>query len=111
MIREILEKFKIDEATDKAFIGKSDGMNFAVKINGFDNMSLKGGNFGTQVKLNGYLKKFKQGAKEVYIGSKGKATISSVKTWVKENNPTEFFAKWKPDSSFYKDDNVKILYK
>lgn len=105
MIRQILE------ATDKPFIGKSDKMNFAVKLKGFDNQSLKGGSFGDQVRMNKFLKTFKQGAKEAYIPAKGKATLASVKAWVKENNPTEFFAKWKPDSSSFKDDTVKILYK
>ena len=99
------------QESDNAFIGKSDGKNFAVKIEGFDNMSLKGGNFGTQVKLNKFLKPFRAEAKETRIASKGKATLAAVKAWVKENQPSEFFAKWTPDSSSYKDDSVKIIYK
>lgn len=38
----------------------------------------------------------------------GKPTMSCVKKWVKENKPSQFYAKWKMDSSCYKDDSVTI---
>ncbi len=108
----IIKSKPLQEAkSPKHFIGKSDGMNFAVQLEGFDNMSLKGGSFGDQVRMNKFLKPFKKEAKSTRVGSKGKATLASVKAWVKENNPSEFFAKWKPDSSSYKDDSIEIFYK
>lgn len=48
--------------------------------------------------------------KDHYIGCKGKANFATVKEWIKEHQPTQFYAKWKTDSTFCKDDSVRIYY-
>jgi hypothetical protein len=103
--------YYISEAKPKKFIGTLEKFSYAVQLNDFDATTLKGGNFGTQVKLNTVLKKWKKGAKSDYVPAKGKPTLSAVKEWIKENNPTEFYAKWQSDSSSYKDDTFEIFYK
>ena len=40
------------------------------------------------------LKEFKTNSKSTRIDAKGKATMTVVKEWVKENKPSEFFASW-----------------
>ncbi len=57
------------------------------------------------------LKEFKTNSKSTRIDAKGKATMTVVKEWVKENKPSEFFASWEKDSSSYKDDSVEIFFK
>ena len=36
--------------------------------------------------------------------------MTAVKEWVKENKPSEFYALWEKESSFYKDDSVEIFF-
>ena len=57
------------------------------------------------------LKEFKTNSKSTRVDAKGKATMTAVKEWVKENKPSEFFASWQKDSSSYKDDSVEIFFK
>ena len=57
------------------------------------------------------LKEFKTNSKSIRVDAKGKATMTAVKEWVKENKPSEFFASWEKDSSSYKDDSVEIFFK
>jgi len=98
----------INEAKAKGFVGKIDKMNYAVLIDGatID----KGASFGDLVMLNKKLREFKKVAKKGHVGAKGKATLASVKAWIKENKPSQYYAKWQPDSSYYKDDTVEIFY-
>lgn len=109
MLREIIENLDLSEAKANPFIGKIDKLNYAVKIDGVTLSSSS--NFGDMVRINKALKEFKQDAKTTRIGAKGKATLASVKAWIKENQPSQYYAKWQPDSSFYKDDSVEIYYK
>lgn len=102
---QITEKIKA-----KAFIGTAQKKNWAVKLEGFDATLIDGGGFTAIMDLKRFITPFKESAKKTHIDSKGKATISAVKAWVKENKPSEFYAKWTPDSSFYKDDSVEIYY-
>lgn len=108
--KEIHAQTLAEAKQDKGFVGTVDKMNYAVKIDGFDSSRMKGANFGVLVDLNRPLKAFKVEAKKVRIDAKGKATLASVKKWIKENNPSQYFAKWQPDSSNYKDDSVEIFY-
>lgn len=108
--KEIHAETLSEAKKDNGFVGTVDKMNYAVKIDGFDSSRMKGANFGVLVDLNRPLKAFKVEAKKAYVDSKGKATLASVKAWIKENKPSQFFAKWKPDSTNYKDDSVEIFY-
>jgi hypothetical protein len=97
----------------KAGFGNSEGFSSAVLIDGLDSNEFFKAPFGRQL---GDLKKVKdwkasQGVKTDHVGAKGKSTMAAVKAWVKSVKPTEFYARWKQDSSNYKDDSVEIFYK
>ena len=106
-------KENLDEAAKKnVYIGKeSDGkMCLALGIDGWNvnvKDSVKRG-FGGMIDLRPEMQRIKQNGKKVYVDAKGKATIKAVKDYVKEHKPKEFYARWKCDSSFYKDDNVEM---
>ncbi len=94
---------------NKAFTNKKDADGFSVVCQ-FEAFSAErwSQNFNYQIEHRDDFKAFKQKAKLVVIGSKGKATFATVKKWVKENNPKEYFAKWRCDSPLHKDDCVDI---
>lgn len=92
------------------FIGKIKKDSFAIKIDGVDSL-FPLMPFGRQINDIQKIKKWKETAKKDYVDAKGKATLQAVKNWVKDNNPSEFYAKWESDSSSYKDDSVEIFYK
>lgn len=113
---DILEKIDLmlgeAKGKDKPFFGTADGMSYAVKLNGASpNNSFPQMGFGRIVDNRKLIGDFKASAKKGYVGAKGKPTLASVKKWVKENSPDEFYASWKADSSSYKDDSVEIYYK
>ena len=97
----------------KASYGDSEGYSYAVQINTLSNNEYFKLPFGRAMSdmnlVNVWLKS--EGIKTFNIDSKGKPTMKSVKEWVKQNKPTEFYARWKKDSSSYKDDSVEINYK
>jgi hypothetical protein len=101
----------LTEAKPKKFIGKIEKFNYAAQLKDFDCSTLKNPNFVNQLKLQKFVREWKKGAKIEYVSAKGRPTLSAVKEWVKENNPTEFYAKWQSDSSTYKDDTVEIFCK
>jgi hypothetical protein len=94
----------------KPFIGKSDGFNWAVKIDGVDNQ-FPTYSFGRRLDDQRKAVEWAKTAKTAYADAKGKATMGAVRKWIKEVRPSEFFAKWEPDSSSYKNDSVEISYK
>ena len=53
--------------------------------------------------------KFKANAKSVHVGAKLKPTVPAVKKWVRENKPSQYYAKWRMDSELHKDDSVEIF--
>ncbi len=108
MLREIFEQITKLEAKENSFIGKIEKFNYAIKIDGVQLSSSS--NFGDFVNANRGISGFKKSAKSTRINSKGKATLSSVKAWIKEYKPSSYYAKWVPDSSSYKDDSVEIFY-
>lgn len=105
---KIYEKY-LNEKKTKPIFGSDKTFSYAIKIDGIpsDFISLP---FGRKTEYNKIIKEFQDKAKKSYVGAKGKGTLPSVKKWVKENKPNQFFAKWKKDSSSYKDDSVKIWY-
>jgi hypothetical protein len=90
---------------------RSDGFSYAVNIPILDSNDFVNMPFGRQLDDARKVQEWKKTAKSTHVGSKGKATLPAVRKWVKENKPTEFYAKWKMDSSNYKDDSVEIFYK
>lgn len=106
-----IAKFLSGSKNKKPSFGQAGGMNYAVNIMSLDDNAFYVQSFGRQLDDLKKVKIFKETAKKGYVASKHKATMSSVKQWVKDNHPSEFYAQWKPDSQFYKDDVVTIWYK
>ena len=95
----------------KPAFGTNEGFSYAVQINELDSNEFFKQPFGRQLDDLRKAKSFMDTAKHIYVGAKHKPTIPTVKKWVRENNPTEFYAKWKSDSPLWKDDSVEIFYK
>lgn len=85
-------------------------MNYAVNVESLDSNEFFRQPFGRQLGDMKKLRSWMETARKGYVGTKGKATMPAVKRWVRENRPTEFYAKWKADSSMYKDDSVEIYW-
>ena len=107
---------KIDEVLNeakkrKASFGKTKDMSYAVQIDSLDSNDFYTQAFGRQISDLKKADEFIKTAKKGYVDGKGKATLPAVRKWVKENQPSEFYAKWKSDSSWYKDDSIEIFYK
>jgi hypothetical protein len=94
----------------KAVFGKAEGFNYAVKVPGVDPHFFTY-SFGRQIDDKWKINEWANGAQKGYAGAKGKATVSSLKEWVKVYQPDEFYAQWRQDSSNWKDDVVEVLYK
>ena len=111
---DIKQEFRefLNESKDKPYFGLNDTkkINYAVNLNGIEN-DFPSKPFGQQIDAMKKVKEFKETAKKTRVDAKGKATMSAVKEWVKENKPSEFFASWEKDSSSYKDDSVEIFFK
>jgi hypothetical protein len=103
----------LGEGKKKAAFGtnKSDKFSYAVNIPLLDNNDFINMPFGRQIDDAKKVMEWKKDAKKGYVSAKGKATLPAVKKWIKENNPSEFYAKWPMDSGSYKDDSVEIFYK
>jgi hypothetical protein len=84
--------------------------NIIVKIKGVDKEFYKAP-FGRQLEDLKKVKAFIETAKSYYVGAKGRGTLAAVKQWIKETSPSEYYAKWKKDSSNYKDDSVQVFYR
>lgn len=92
----------------KPFVNKSvEGFSVVAKFDDFSAEQFSK-NMGYQITHREDFNSFKQNAKLVTIGSKRKPTFATVKKWVSENNPKQYFAKWHSDSALYKDDSVEI---
>ena len=111
--REWLNEKELNEAkVEKPYFGLDDTKkkNCAVQINGIEN-DFRSKPFGQQIDSMKKLKEFKTNSKSTRVDAKGKATMTAVKAWVKENKPSEFYASWEKDSTYYKDDSVEIFFK
>lgn len=95
----------------KPAFGTVDGMSYAVNVGSLDSNDFFKQPFGRQIDDMKRLRLWMETAKKGYAGAKGRATMPAVKRWVRENQPAEFYARWKADSSMYKDDSVEIHYK
>jgi len=84
--------------------------NILVKIKGVDKEFYKAP-FGRQIEDLKKVKAFIETAKTAYVDAKHKGTLAAVKQWIKAKNPSEYYAKWRKDSSSYKDDSVQVYYR
>lgn len=93
----------------KATFAKTREFTYAYKVDGvtpgFHNDS-----FGRQIDALKLCRAFRKNAKSTYVDAKHKSTLSAVKEWVKNRKPSQFWAKWRTDSSFYKDDSVQVFF-
>lgn len=85
------------------------GFNFAYRVEGVEPGYHRFG-YGKKIRDIHNVNEFKMVAKSFYVGAKKKPTISAVRLWVKENKPSQFWACWKTDTDFYKDDSVQVWY-
>lgn len=104
-----LNESRIEEAKPKAFFGSAEGLNYAVNIDGVDNQ-FPTYPFGRQLDDLKKVKAFMASAKKSYADAKHKATMPAVKKHIKDQGYSQFYARWKKDTSMYKDDSVEIFY-
>jgi len=106
------EQLTLVEDTKPSY-GSFEDKNYVVKINKLSSNDFYSQPFGRSMADRKLVKSFIEDSetKTTHIDAKGKSTLSSVKLWIKENKPSEFYATWKKDSSNYKDDSVKLFYK
>ena len=107
-MRTFKEYLKEDK---KPSVGKNGGFNYVVKIDALSSNDFYNQSFGRQLDDLRKVQAFQSSAKSTHVGAKGKATLQAVKDFIKDHNPSEYFAKWKQDASMYKDDSVEIWYK
>ena len=91
----------------KSFYGRTtSGRSCAFRVDGVDG-TFVGKKFGQQLEMLRALKAFQDDAEHVaYV----KGNLRAVKEWVRDNNPSQFFAVWTSETDFYHDDSVEIFY-
>ena len=96
----------------KACYGTVDGRTYAFRVDGVDGREFFGLPFGRRLEAMRKLIEFQdETAKHVeYVGTKRKKILPAVKEWVKDVQPSQFFAIWTSETDFYHDDSVKISY-
>lgn len=105
------EFVKFMDQLDESVINEgSDKFNYLIKIDDVDPKFYEKP-FGRQLEDMQKIKEFLKNAKKYTVGAKGKSTLAAVKKEIKERNPTQYYAKWRADSSNYKDDSVDLYYK
>lgn len=95
----------------KPFFGRTtSGRSCAFCVDGVDG-TFVGKNFGQQIDSLHKLKAFQDTAKcKAYVDTKRRKALAAVKEWVRDNQPSQFFAVWTSETDFYKDDSVEIFY-
>ena len=93
----------------KAFYGTKGEQKLACKLDFVSCNDFPFQLFGRVLADHQKVREWQTKAKKEYIDSKGKAGMASVKKWIKENNPSQFYILWK-ESNFYKDDTLQIYY-
>ena len=91
----------------KSFYGRTTGgRSCAFRVDGVDG-TFVGKTFGRQLEMLRALKAFRDRAEHTaYV----KGSQRAVKEWVKDNNPSQFFAWWISETDFYHDDSIEIFY-
>jgi len=94
----------------RASVQKTAKLSWAVKVAGLYRQDFHSQPFGHQISDLNKVRAFQQTAKKYHVGAKHKATLTAVKQWLKDNKPAQFYACWRSDSPWYKDDSVEIWY-
>ena len=94
----------------RASIQKTPRTSWAVKVDGLSANDFLSLPFGRQMADAKKVQEFKATAKTYHVGAKHRATVAAVREWIKERNPSQFFASWPSDSPQYKDDSVQVWY-
>lgn len=83
----------------------------AVSLDGIDIAGIKVDNLHARLNLHCEIQNLNRvgSGKVHYISCKGKPSISTVKAYVKEHNLQKFYALWRSDSSYWKDDIVELV--
>jgi len=108
-IEKIVERI-LEARGNRPSFGNAGGDSYAVQVDGLDSNEFYKQSFGRQLSDLRKVQEFKKTAKTGYVDAKGKSTMASVKMWVKDVKPSQFYAKWQSDASMYKDDSVEIYY-
>ena len=91
----------------KSFYGRTTGgRSCAFRVDGVDGTFL-GKNFGRQLEMLRALKAFRDRAEHV---AHVRCSQRAVKEWVKDVQPSQFFAVWTSETDFYHDDSIEIFY-
>ena len=91
----------------KAYYGTVEGVSYAFRVDGVDGGEFFGLPFGRRMEATNRLMAFQYRAKHV-----GYSEVSqkAVKEWVKDVQPSQFFAFWRSSGRFYHDDYIEIFY-
>ena len=91
----------------KAYYGTVEGVSYAFRVNGVDGAEFFGLPFGRRMEAINRLMAFQYRAKHV-----GYSEVSqkAVKEWVKDVQPSQFFAFWRSSGRFCHDDYIEIFY-
>lgn len=65
--------------------------------------------FGRSIEYLKIIRQFKEKAKSVWVGAKGRSCKQAFLEWKRHNKPKQFFASWN-DSSLCKDDAFEVFY-
>ena len=90
----------------KASYGTIEDRRYAFCVDGVDGASFFGQPFGRRIDAMKKLMSFAETAKSGHAD----ATMKAVREWVKLHEPSQFYAVWRADSPWYKDDSVEIFY-
>ena len=100
----------------KAYFTRADGIGspgwmygYAIKIDGIEN-DFPEFPLGRQMEGHEAVKRFKEVAKSTWLGTKrrkGMRPLAEIKKWIKEVQPSQFYAKWPTNVD---DDSVQLWY-
>ena len=93
--------------TKKACYGTVEGVNYAFRVNGVDGSEFFGLPWERRMEAINKLMAFQYRAKHVGYSD---GSQRAVKEWVKDNQPSQFFAFWRSDVCFHHNDYIEIFY-
>ena len=91
----------------KACYGTVEGVNYAFRVNGVDGSEFFCLPWERRMEAINRLMAFQYRAKHVGYSD---GSQRAVKEWVKDNQPSQFFAVWTSETDIYHDDSVEIFY-
>jgi hypothetical protein len=95
----------------KAYFGSDNVHSMACKVNALSDNNVLDMMLAEKIVSYRTLKEFVANSSIDHIDCKGKSSMVQVKEWAKRNPNVEFYAKWRADSTYSKDDSVQIYYR